>query len=110
MRVGFRICSMRGARSRRGARNTTKSGRTAAWDTGRRRNLRRRRRAVEKTLRGKPKAGFPVRLEIPQKQRDSHFPTATTTAAHLYPRSLLSLPVRQAGRKSESGAEEPSYD
>jgi hypothetical protein len=36
-----------------------------------------RRKAVEKSLRGKPKAGFPLRLEIPQQQRDSHFPTAT---------------------------------
>jgi transposase len=37
----------------------------------------RRRKAVEKPLLGKPKAGFPLRLEIPQPQRDSHFPTAT---------------------------------
>jgi transposase len=36
-----------------------------------------RRKAVEKPLRGKPKAGFPLRLEIPQQQPDSHFPTAT---------------------------------
>jgi len=35
------------------------------------------KRAVEKTLRGKPKAGFPLRLEIPQTTRDSHFPTAS---------------------------------
>ena len=40
----------------------------------------RRRKAVEKPLRGKPKAGFPLRLEIPQQQRDSHFPTATAAA------------------------------
>jgi transposase len=40
----------------------------------------RRRKAVEKPLRGKPKAGFPLRLEIPQHQRDSHFPTATAAA------------------------------
>jgi len=40
---------------------------------------RRRRKAVEKPLRGNPKAGFPLRLGIPQKARDSHFPTATTT-------------------------------
>src|SRR5579863_5741483 len=33
---------------------------------------------MEKPLRGKPKPGFPLRLEIPQHQRDSHFPTATT--------------------------------
>ena len=38
-----------------------------------------RRKAVEKPLRGKPKAGFPHRLETPQHQRDSHFPTATAT-------------------------------
>ena len=40
----------------------------------------RRRKAVEKPLRGKPKPGFPLRLEIPQNRRDSHFPTATTAA------------------------------
>jgi transposase len=40
----------------------------------------RRRKAVEKTLRGKPKAGFPLRLGIPHKTRDSHFPTAPATA------------------------------
>src|SRR5208283_2847121 len=34
---------MRGVRSRRGGSNTTKSVRTAAWDTGHRRSLRRRR-------------------------------------------------------------------
>ena len=39
----------------------------------------RRGKPVEKPLRGKPKAGFPLRLEIPQTQRDSHFPTATAT-------------------------------
>lgn len=38
-----------------------------------------RRKAVEKPLRGKPKAGFPLRLEIPQPRRDSHFPTAPAT-------------------------------
>jgi transposase len=37
----------------------------------------RHRKAVEKPLRGKPKAGFPLRLGIPQTLRDSHFPTAT---------------------------------
>lgn len=37
--------------------------------------------AVEKTLREKvQKQTFPPRLEIPQTTRDSHFPTATTTA------------------------------
>jgi transposase len=34
-------------------------------------------KAVEKPLRGKGKATFPLRLEIPHKARDSHFPTAT---------------------------------
>jgi hypothetical protein len=34
--------------------------------------------AVEKPLRGKPKAGFPLRLEIPQRQRDSNFPTTAS--------------------------------
>ena len=38
-------------------------------------------RAVEKTLRGKvPKPTFPRSLEIPQRTRDSHFPTAPTAA------------------------------
>ena len=38
-------------------------------------------KAVEKTLRGKvQKQTFPPRSEIPQTTRDSHFPTATTTA------------------------------
>jgi transposase len=37
----------------------------------------RQRKAMEKPLRGKPKAGFPLRLGIPQTPRDSHFPTAT---------------------------------
>jgi len=37
--------------------------------------------AIEKTLRGKVKrTTFPPRLEIPQSTRDSHFPTASTTA------------------------------
>jgi transposase len=40
----------------------------------------RSRKAVEKTLRGKPKPGFPLRSEIPQHRRDSHFPTATKAA------------------------------
>src|SRR5438309_7147606 len=42
----------------------------------------RRGKAVEKPLRGNPKAGFPLRLEIPQRARDSHFPTASTAAVH----------------------------
>jgi len=44
--------------------------------------LDRRGKAVEKPLRGNPKAGFPLRLEIPPKARDSHFPTAATAAVH----------------------------
>src|SRR5579863_5735906 len=45
-------------------------------------NLDRPGKAVEKPLRGKPKTGFPLRLEIPQRARDSHFPTASATAVH----------------------------
>src|SRR5579864_9041180 len=42
------------------------------------------RRAVEKTRIGKvQKQTFPLRLEIPQTPRDSHFPTAPTTADQL---------------------------
>jgi hypothetical protein len=44
--------------------------------------LDRRGKAVEKPLRGNPKAGFPRRLEIPQRARDSHFPTASAAAIH----------------------------
>jgi transposase len=41
------------------------------------------RRAVEKPRAGKvEKQTFPPRLEIPQTARDSHFPTAPTTAAY----------------------------
>ncbi len=44
-------------------------------------NKTRRGRAVEKPRGGKViKPTFPPRLEIPQKTRDSHFPTAPTTA------------------------------
>jgi transposase len=41
-----------------------------------------RGKAVEKPLRGKPKTGFPLRLGIPPKARDSHFPTASPAAVH----------------------------
>lgn len=41
----------------------------------------RRRKTVEKLLRGKPKAGFPLRLGIPQPRRDSHFPTVPAAAS-----------------------------
>jgi len=37
-------------------------------------------RAVQKTRSGKPKAGFPLRLGIPQRTRDSHFRTAPAAA------------------------------
>jgi transposase len=43
----------------------------------------RRGKAVEKTLRGKPKTGFPLRLEIPPTARDSHFSTATAATRPL---------------------------
>jgi transposase len=42
----------------------------------------RRGKAVEKALRGNPKTGFPLRLEIPQSARNSHFPTASAAAIH----------------------------
>jgi transposase len=51
---------------------------TQGWPLLEQRN-RRERKAVEKPLRGKPKTGFPLRLEIPQPRRDFHFPTATAT-------------------------------
>src|ERR1700676_2761350 len=72
MRAGSGICGKHEQRSEHGRGNTTKSGRTAVWGTGRRRPLRPVWRVVEKTL----------RLRIPQKTRDSHFPTtpATTTS------------------------------
>jgi transposase InsO family protein len=49
--------------------------------------------AVEKTRRGKvPNQTFPPRLEIPQRTRDSHFPTAT--AAGRWVTSLMSRQQR----------------
>ena len=39
------------------------------------------RMAMDKTLRGKVLWTFPPRLEIPQKRRDSHLPTATAATA-----------------------------
>ncbi len=44
-------------------------------------------KAVEKTLRGKALPTFPPRLEIPQRTRDSHFPTATATTVSSHPQS-----------------------
>jgi hypothetical protein len=39
-------------------------------------------KAVEKTLRGKvQKQTFPLNLQIPQRTRDSHFPTASAAAS-----------------------------
>lgn len=47
-------------------------------------NKTRRERAVEKPRAGKViTPTFPARLEIPQKARDSHFPTAPATAGRL---------------------------
>src|ERR1019366_3834164 len=69
----------------RPARNRTDSG-------GKQQNL-----AVEMTgrgKRGKPKNGFPLfppPLEIPQKQRDSHIPTATAAVLILTGRQSKSL-------------------
>jgi putative transposase len=48
--LAVRTCSMRGARSRRGRSNTTKSARTAVWDTARRKSLRRRRQRASTQL------------------------------------------------------------
>ena len=70
---GLRICLKRGGRSRRGGRNITKSGRTAVWDTARRRSSRAQwaaQKAVEKTGAAPPWKTLRV----------SHFPTATTAA------------------------------
>src|SRR5882762_4497019 len=49
-----------------------------------RRSQRGERTAVEKPLRGNPKTGFPLRLEIPPSARDSHFPTAPAAAVRLH--------------------------
>ncbi|MFI5105365.1 MAG: ISNCY family transposase [Terriglobales bacterium] len=59
-------------------------GRYAAGGTALVDNKTRRGRAVEKPRGGKViKPTFPPRLEIPQKPRDSHFPTAPTAAGRL---------------------------
>src|SRR6267378_989872 len=73
---------MRGGSSKRGGWITTRCGHTAAWGIELLQSSRRKsagKRAVEKTLRGKVQTTFPLRLEIPQTRRDSHFPTATAT-------------------------------
>src|SRR5487761_454459 len=75
---------MRGGSSKPGGWITIRCGRTAAWGIEPRRNLRRKsagKRAVEKKLRGKVPTTFPLRLEIPQTRRDSHFPTAPAATA-----------------------------
>src|SRR6202158_570581 len=52
------------------------------WPCLSERQLDRRGKAVEKPLRGKAqRRAFPLRLGIPQKARDSHFPTATTAVS-----------------------------
>src|SRR6266849_4638562 len=73
---------MRGGSSKRGGWTTTRCVRTAAWGIGPQRSSRPKsagKRAVEKPLRGKVQTTFPLRLEIPQTRRDSHFPTAPAT-------------------------------
>jgi transposase len=52
------------------------------WPSLSERKLDGRGKAVEKTLRGKAQGrAFPLRLGIPQKARDSHFPTATSAVS-----------------------------
>jgi len=59
-------------------------GRYDAQGAGLAEHKTRRERAVEKPRGGKvQKPTFPPRLEIPQKARDSHFPTAPATAGRL---------------------------
>src|ERR1700720_4710213 len=59
-------------------------GRYSAQGAGLADNKTSRERAVEKPRGGKVQTPtFPPRLEIPQKTRDSHFPTAPTTAGLL---------------------------
>src|ERR1039457_4467112 len=73
---------MRGGSSKPGGWITIRYGRTAAWGIEPRRSSRQNsagKKAMEKPLRGKVQPTFPLRLEIPQTQRDSHFPTATAT-------------------------------
>src|SRR5713226_6469903 len=88
---------MRGASSKRGAWTTTRCARTAAWGIELRQSSRRKsagKRAVEKPLRGKVQTTFPLRLEIPQTRRDSHFPTAPATTVYFpaSPRGLKTKP------------------
>src|ERR1700735_4713184 len=80
--------SIRGERSRPGRKSTTRSVRTAVWAIEHRQSLPvkwARNRAGEKALRRKVKTPFPLRLGIPQKVRDSHFPTASATTGSTPP-------------------------
>src|ERR1700693_4836540 len=88
---------MRGGSSKRGGWITIRYDRTAAWGIEPRRNSRRNsagKKAVEKTLRGKVQTTFPLRLEIPQTRRDSHFPTASaaTSSSPAPPSSFRTKP------------------
>ncbi len=47
---------------------------------------------MEKPLRGKPNAGFPLRLEIPHSPRDFHFPTAAAAVISLPPSTTTPSP------------------
>src|SRR6266849_5992505 len=88
---------MRGGSSKRGGWTTTRCVRTAAWGIGPQRSSRPKsagKRAVEKPLRGKVQTTFPLRLEIQQTRRDSHFPTAPATTVYFpaSPRGLKTKP------------------
>src|SRR6266436_3076267 len=86
---------MRGRLSKRGGWITTRYGHTAAWGIELLRSSRRKsagKRAVEKTLRGKVQTTFPLRLEIPQTPRDSHFPTAPATTVPAPPSRFRTKP------------------
>src|SRR5690348_16174004 len=65
--------------------------------------------AVEKPLRGKPKAGFPLRLEIPPNPRDSHFPT-TSAAAFIPLPNPKAIPSPSASSRSNSSTLPGGYD
>src|SRR5690348_17109414 len=65
--------------------------------------------AVEKPLRGKPKAGFPLRLEIPPNPRDSHFPT-TSAAAFIPLPNPKAIPSPSASSRSNISTLPGGYD
>src|SRR6266446_675727 len=86
---------MRGRLSKLAGGITTRYGHTAAWGIELLRSSRRKsagKRAVEKTLRGKVQTTFPLRLEIPQTPRDSHFPTAPATTVPAPPSRFRTKP------------------